>query len=193
MNAVLLNKLLSGALLLIVVLAGAGFYFATQFLAKTATDTDQVKTDVSLTAANIEKLKRLETEMKNKSQIVSRAKQIVSDSSQYRYQDQIVQDVNAYAKLAGVEIGGFTFVEDNPSVSAPGNRSTTVLPAGVKRTEATVTLKTPIQYDNFLRFLKAIEQNLTKMQVTGVNMIPDENDTNFISNPSIGLQIYIKQ
>lgn len=188
MTPVLINRIFMGSLAAMVIVAGVGFYFASKFLSEKTIETSHKKTDVVILHENITKLKRLETEMKDKSEIVNRASQIVSDSKEYQYQDQIVRDITAYAAIAGVSISGFSFAE---SAATTGPTAAAKL-SGVKTLDATVTLKTPIKYDNFLLFLKAIEQNLTKMQVTGVNMTPDGTDINSINNPSIGLQIYVK-
>lgn len=190
MTAPLLNKILIGSLVALIIASGIGFYFASKFLSQTALDTAHVRADTAILTENLEKLKRLETEMQDKSDIVARAHQIVSDSSSFQHQNQIVQDVNTYAGIAGVTVAGFSFApEDNPTSANPAQAK---IP-GVKTLNATVTLNTPIKYDSFLKFLKSIEQNLTKMQVTGVNMTPALDDATLVNNPTIGLLIYVKE
>ncbi|PLS80597.1 hypothetical protein CYG49_05005 [Candidatus Saccharibacteria bacterium] len=192
MDAIKFNRYLIGAILLLLVITGAGFYYASKFLAQNVIQTDHARTDASISADNVAQLKRLKSDMEQKEDIIKRTEQIVSDSSQYKYQDQIVQDVNAYAERAGVEILSFTFNDDLSKPAAPAPAGTKAI-TGVRKVKADITLKTPIPYDNFLRFLIAIEQNLTKMQVTGVNMSPDKDDPRAVVNPAIGIQMYIKQ
>jgi hypothetical protein len=195
MTPILLRKLLIAALVGTIAAAGAGFYFASDFLSKTALETEHVKADAELLTSDLEKLSRLQTEMKDKADIVARAEQIVSDSASFQHQDQVVEDVTAYAKVAGVKISGFSFAGSGASSSSGGGTTApgAVSIPGVKSIEATVTLQTPIKYTNFLKFLEAIEQNLTKMQVTGVNMTPAADDPNAINNPSVGLSIYVRE
>lgn len=192
MTAVLLNKLFIAALLGVIVATCVSFYFAAQFLRETALQTARVKADIAVMSDDMGKLKRLETEMEEKSEIVSRAHQIVSESSTFQHQNQIVQDITAYAAIAGVEVAGFSFAQE-PTSTTPQTTGSTPAVSGVKTLDATVTLKTPIQYDSYLRFLKAIEKNLTKMQVTGVNMTPASDNPNLINSPTVGLQIYVKE
>lgn len=194
MNALLLNKILVGVIVLIIIGTGAGFYYASELLKMTALETDRVRTDASVTSSNLSKLERLKTQMEKVSDVEKRAQQIVSNSQHYQYQDQIVQDVNAYAKLAGVEVSGFNFAADDSVAAGPASRSSSAArgTTGLRTINATVTLKTPIPHENFLRFLMAIERNLTKMQVTGINMTPDEKNPDLISNPTIGLQVYVR-
>lgn len=189
MTASKLTKIFLALIASIIMVSGAGLYFGSEILRQKALETDRKKTDAQILTDNIAKLKRLQTELNDKAEIVERANQIVSESRQYQYQDQVVRDVTAYASRAGVSISGFNFTESATSIPQPGDP----VIAGVKKLEATVTLRTPIKYDNFLTFLKAIEQNLTKMQVTGVNMSPDTKDSEAINNPSIGLQVYVRE
>lgn len=193
LNAVLLSRLLMGLIALLVVLAGVGYYYGSEFLRQTVIQTSHIKTDASLSESNIAKLKKLETELEDKKEVVARTTQIISESSEYQYQDQIVRDINAYASRAGVKVIGYDFGDGGKKIQRPtANKKQPIVIKGVTTLNATLTLATPIKYDNFLKFLKAIEQNLTKMQVTGVNMSPDTQDSNSISNPSVGLQIYVK-
>lgn len=187
MNAVMATKVLFGVIALLILSAGALFYYGNQFLGQVVEDTNRAKVDAEISDRNLAKLQQLETELDDMQTIVDRTQQIIAESSQYQYQDQIVRDINAFAARTGVTVTGYTFQDDEQSKSA-----STVKLSGVKTLVATVSLQAPVKYDNFLRFLKAIEQNLTKMQVTGVNISPDQEDLSAISNPSIGLIIYAK-
>lgn len=192
MNAIQFNRYLMGAIFLLLVVTGAGFYYASKFLAQNVVQTDHVRTDAAISAENVAQLKRLKADMEEKADIIERTEKIVSESSQYKYQDQIVQDLNTYAGRAGVEITSFTFNDDLSKPAAAPRAGAPPAIAGVRQVKADITLRTPIPYDNFLRFLIAIEQNLTKMQVTGVNMSPSKDDPNAVVNPAIGIQMYIK-
>jgi hypothetical protein len=189
MNAVLFNRLLIVGLLVMVALVGFGFYWGAQFLSDQAQKADHAKIDASLKNEDLAQLKRLEFELESKKDIVTRAEQIVAESKEYQYQDQIVRDINSFANAAGVQVLGYNF-------GAPAQNKKSSKPAGpvsgVNAITANITLKSPLPYSNFMRFLKAIEQNLTKMQVTGINMTPDQEDSNLISNPAVGLIIYVR-
>lgn len=195
LNAVLMSRVLMGLIALLIILAGVGYYYASLFLRQTVVETSHIKTDAALSEQNIAKLKRLETELATKQDVVARTEQLIAESGQYRYQDQIVRDINAYASRAGVTVIGYDFGAANDKAAAARQPKAKNAPTikGIKTINATLTLATPIKYDNFLRFLKAIEQNLTKMQITGVNMSPDNKDPNAISNPAVGVQIYVKE
>jgi len=74
----------------------------------------------------------------------------------------------------------------------PTTTKTNTSSTGLKSIAATITLRNPVPYRNYLTFLKLIEQNLTKMQITDVSIVPDKDDPNLINNPVIGLEVYIK-
>lgn len=195
MSAVTLNRILAG--LIVIMTAGllAGFYFASQFLAATALETDYIRTDVAMSQDNVRKLQQLETQLALKRDSVSRARNLVGSMEGFDYQNRVVEDLTRYASLAGdnVKITNFTFTDPTKKAAAAATKKPIVTIPGVRVLDATVTLNSPVDYLSFMRFLRAIEQNLTKMQVTGVDISPDSDDPRQISGPAINLQIYVRE
>jgi hypothetical protein len=189
-SAVTFGYLLAALLVVTVVLIGTGYYWGSKLLAEQALRADHAKIDASLKNEDVAKLKRLEAELVAKKDIVARAEQIIAESRQYQYQDQIVHDINSFAKSAGVEVLGYNF--GTPEQSKKGAKGASLSLSGVNAISANVSLASPQSYKNLLRFMKAIEQNLTKMQVTGVNITPDPEDPNLVSNPVVGVVIYVR-
>lgn len=189
MNAKMLNQILAGLIVLLIGAAGASFYFGSQALQATVLETAHAQTDYEIQEQNIAQLARLESQMKDKEAIAKRAQQIAAEGTQYQYQDQIVQDVNTFAARAGVQVLGYSFSSDSPAV-APDTATPAI--SGIKTINASINLAAPVSYDNFIKFLMAIEQNLTKIQVTGIDMTPDNKDINAISNPTVTIQVYVK-
>ena len=195
MTAVTLNRVLGGVIAFILVATIAGFYFAAQFLQATALETDHMRTDVSLEQENMVKLQQLETILATKKDSLDRARILVGSLQDFNYQNRVVEDLTAYAALAGrdVKVVNFTFTDPNKKVTGPKPKKAPVKIAGVRVLDATATLNSPVSYTNFMRFLKAIEQNLTKIQVTGVNISPDADDPHLINGPTINLQVYVRE
>lgn len=193
MNAIVLNRILIA--LVITMLAGviAGFYFATTFLTATARQTDHIRTDSAMTQDNLVKLRQLQTTLESRKESVERAQALVGTIEDFNYQNRVVEDLTRYAALAGpdVKVTNFTFTDPTKKAAATPNKAAVNIP-GVQVLDATATLNTPVRYTSFLRFLRAIEQNLTKMQVTGVNISPDKDDPSLINGPTINLQIYVR-
>lgn len=203
MKAVTFSRVLIGIIILLVLGSAASFYILSQALSATDRATDRAQIDAELSKSNVERLKRLQVDLAGMKDVVSRAESIVAQSTSYQYQDQIVNDLNTYAKRAGVKVLGFDFSSKaNTAAPAPGAgtgsaaapKPATATPQvnGAKTLTASVTLEGPMEFERFLLFLKAIEQNLTKMQVTSINITRDDKMDNLINNPAIGLEIYVK-
>ncbi|HET8690191.1 MAG TPA: hypothetical protein VFL81_02040 [Candidatus Saccharimonadales bacterium] len=180
---------LYGLIAVLIVAVGFGFYYAENFLSAAVADTNDLKDQANVAQQNVVKLQQLQSELTKQADVVQRTEQIMADSQQYQYQDQIVKDINTYAARTGVKVIGYDF--GDPTKKA-ANKTSLPSVSGTQIITADLTLDAPVKYTHFLNFLQAIEQNLTKMQVTGVNITPDDQDADYVSNPGISLQIYVK-
>lgn len=192
------RNLLIGGIIAGILLSGVGFWY---FRSQLVSYAEQVKTDAvaaSVSSNDISRLQQLQRQLKEDEVAVTRAKNIVADSKFYKYQDQIYKDVTAYANSSGVEISSVTFDSDttasNGSVPTPAPAAGAVppvaVPAGLKSSTATISLKSPVKYDAFMKFIHSIELNLTKMQISGISMTKLQADTIAV-NP-IALEVYTR-
>jgi hypothetical protein len=139
-------------------------------------------------------LQHLKTEMADNQVAVNRAASIVADSKYYQYQNQIIDDLNKYAKAAGFNsITSFSFTDSSTAgASASSAVATTpgvAAPVGLKSVTATVSLPGSISYQSAMNFLKAVESNLTKMDLGGVTMQLDTTSGNLTINP-LSIKVY---
>lgn len=190
--------------LLIIASAGCFILFRGQLIAyaeKVNTDT----TAANVSANDVAALERLGKELEESAVSINRAKSIVADSQHYQYQNQIINDLNSFAKSAGLAIANYSFLSDNAAtggaVGTPGNAATPVDPAaapavpGLKTTGVSISLRTPADYKAVMRFIHLIEQNLTKMQLTGISLSANsgENGTaNGVAITPLTIEVYIK-
>ena len=188
MNATKLRNLLLAGIGLIIILTGVTIYYASAFLHDETVKSVHTQIDADTSARDLDQLKNLEKTLNDNQDSVRKAEQIVAATKQYQYQDQIINDINRYAQQTGVEVTAYNFT---PTAASKPTAAQPVV-AGVKTIAATLTLQSPLPFDNYLRFVKAIEQNLTKMQISGVNITPDPADVNGVVNPSIGLVVYVR-
>lgn len=191
MNPVQLRNLLIVCVVLALGGIGTLIYFASGFLQNETLTTTHTKIDAELGAQDIDKLKNLEKVLDANAASIKKADQIVSESKLYQYQDQIVSDINAYADKTGVKVIGYDFGSTTTAVATVPDPTAPKV-AGIKTLHATLTLESPMPFDNYLKFVKAIENNLTKMQVSGINLSPDNKITGSISNPSVILLVYVR-
>lgn len=171
---------------IVTLLAGFGFgaWWLQGVLAESVKATDRFKIDAEISTSELQQLKNLQLLLADEQDVIERTKQIAASTAQYRYQDQVISDLAGYARRRGIQISAFDF-------SGAAKAKQTELVGGAKRTPFSITLKGPLQYTTFLRFLQDIEKNLTKIQVTSLTLSPDK-DPNKIANPSLGMDVYIK-
>ena len=183
-SVILVHWLLYVSILLLAGAVIAGGYFAHTHLSSFITTVDHLKTDAEINDEAIINAQRLSVALETHKDSVSRAQAIVADTKYYEYQDQIVRDITSYANTAGVTILGFNFT------ATPATASGSV--KGVKSVSASISLANPVPYDNYLRFLKLIERNLTKMQVSEMNITSDLRSLGQISSPTLTMEVYVR-
>ena len=193
LNASIARIVLS-LLLLIILSAMVGLViFAYSFLSKTSEEVGKMQTEAIAVDAKIQSLLASKSQLDRNSDTVKKAKNIVSESKLYQYQNQIIKDLNTYADRAGIPIKAFSF-QNEPTTSAKTTKSskrTPASPAGVKSTFVSIQLGDHIDYTKFLHFLSLIEKNVTRMQLLGVSIFRGANNHE-ISIQSLEVKVYTR-
>ena len=193
LNASIARIVLS-LLLLIILSAMVGLViFAYSFLSKTSEEVGKMQTEAIAVDAKIQSLLTSKSQLDRNSDTVKKAKNIVSESKLYQYQNQIIKDLNTYADRAGIPIKAFSF-QNEPATStktAKSSKRTPASPAGVKSTFVSIQLGDHIDYTKFLHFLSLIEKNVTRMQLLGVSISRGANNHE-ISIQSLEVKVYTR-
>ena len=193
LNASIARIILS-LLLLIILSAMVGLViFAYSFLSKTSEEVGKMQTEAIAVDAKIQSLLASKSQLDHNSDTVKKAKNIVSESKLYQYQNQIIQDLNTYADRVGIPIKAFSF-QNEPTTSAKtatSSKRTPASPAGVKSTFVSIQLGDHIDYTKFLHFLSLIEKNVTRMQLLGVSISRGANNHE-ISIQSLEVKVYTR-
>lgn len=193
LNASIARIVLS-LLLLIILSAMVGLViFAYSFLSKTSEEVGKMQTEAIAVDAKIQSLLASKSQLDRNSDTVTKAKNIVSESKLYQYQNQIIKDLNTYADRAGIPIKAFSF-QNEPTTSAKTTKSskrTPANPAGVKSTFVSIQLGDHIDYTKFLHFLSLIEKNVTRMQLLGVSISRGANNHE-VSIQSLEVKVYTR-
>lgn len=193
LNASIARIVLS-LLLLIILSAMVGLViFAYSFLSKASEEVGKMQTEATAVDAKIQSLLASKSQLDRNSDTVKKAKNIVSESKLYQYQNQIIQDLNIYADRAGIPIKSFSF-QNEPTTSAKtatSSKQTSASPAGVKSTFVSIQLGDHIDYTKFLHFLSLIEKNVTRMQLSGVSISRGANNHE-ISIQSLEVKVYTR-
>ncbi len=194
-----LRIVLVATILLLVAIAGAGYWFVYGQLTSFAQEVSKEAVEANASANDLRNLQQLENRLKEEAVAITRTKNIVAESQSYQYQDQIIKDLSLYAKTAGVAISGYSFDSVGATTAAPapapapGTTALPAIPAGLKTSSISVTLKTPVNYKALMRFVHAIELNLTKMQLTGISITQTPENKETVSVNPLTIEVYIKQ
>lgn len=156
-KAATVKKILSFMMVLIIVGSAAGFYFGLQIIKDYAMEVSRTVQDSNASGTNIEQLSELKTALAEREVLVAKAATLFATKD--NYQSQSLKDIQKYANVAGLTISSTEF-DTPPVVGAPPAANQSVV----------VTLQNPVSYTKLITFLEAIEGNLPKMQVTGVNL-----------------------
>lgn len=175
LNAIKLRSLLIVIIFLMMIGSTAGVYFAQDFLIKHAKTVSQSVANSTSSGQNVQSLKKLQTELESYQSVMTKANNIQVPIS--NYQSRVIPDINNYATASNIKV--------KLSFSA------TALPAGSKTAPITITLESQPQYTDLLKFLKLIETNLPKMQVSSINLTRD-NTSQTVKSDQIIIDVYTK-
>ncbi len=182
-----LRIILAITLLLILALGIGIFYISYGKLKKSAADTSaQVASarDSQNTLSNLQELKK---ELDAEKDAINRTAQVMANSQNYTYQDQIINDLTVYAGRAGLSISNIAF-SANQAAPATGTAAPTT--QGLKTVGVAVTLANPVDYTSLLNFLHYIEQNLTKLKLSSIDLTKSSN--NDVTTNILSLEVYVK-
>lgn len=173
LTATNLRIILAVSLVVITAIGAGGFALAYNWLDGFAADASTVASQAAASESELQELSQTEKMLKTQHHAVERASKIAAESKSYQYQDQIINDLNDFARKAGITISDITFADDNAKGgSSSSNKTGTSLPAiaGLKATTASVTVKNPVEYRKLLTFMYLVEQSLTKMRIANVDL-----------------------
>jgi hypothetical protein len=181
MSAVTLRRALVTSIILLILLAGVGFYFAQGWLHTFAISVSHTVADSRSSDTSLQALNKLQKELETQQEIITKTNAIATSSTSY--QTQSVQDLTTYAGLAGITISDYAF---------PLSAATTPAKAAVPNTQVTIKLTSPISYNNLLQFMSAIEGNLPKMQITSVNLGRIAGDSTAVKIDQLTVAVYTR-
>lgn len=194
-----LRLLLLAALVLILFLTVGVFYLGYRQLETMAVEVGEKVAEANDSQNTIQELQKLKQDLEANQDVITKASLIAADGQNYSYQDQIVNDLTTYAARASMTISNITFSTTgaaggaapatNPA-PAPAPASTESAPAGLKKTNISVTLDNPVDYKNLLNFLHYIEQNLTRLKVANVTLTKAEGGA--VNTDVLNLEVYLR-
>lgn len=203
-----LRTILLICLLFILIAMAGGFYVAHGQLKTYAKEVADTQAEAKSADAKLDNLVQLEKKLQAHRKTAEKSEQIVAASQGYAYQNQVIEDLTAYASRASVSITAFSFQStgdsaNSASTPAPATDSggtTNAAPqqstsqsdsSAVRNTVVTISITSPVPYTNLLHFMHLIEENLTRMQITELSLSKGES-AHVVGTNTLNIEVYIR-
>lgn len=156
-----------------------GFYNAQVWLTDYADQVGRIMPRSDAANSQTQTINRLKADISTYKPAADKADSLIATD-----QDQISQKLSQYASSTGLAIANSSFRPANATELATFNAP------GKKLNYTTINLTAPVAYTNLIRFIKAIEGSVPKMQITDLIINQDPASTkNVLVNP-ITIEFY---
>lgn len=163
------------------------FYFVRIGFHKLALEISSSTSNSNMINVSPQQVKILQDKILSLQPIINKTSKISIQGAYY--QDQAIKDINKYANDSGVIInGGFSF--SRPENSGVNSQLSV---GNIKTEPVVITIANPVQLSNFVKFLRLIETNLPKMQVSGINIRRAEGSNSEITTEPLLIEVYTRQ
>ncbi|HUC96731.1 MAG TPA: hypothetical protein VMR16_03665, partial [Candidatus Saccharimonadales bacterium] len=105
-------------------------------------------------------------------------------SSDVGFENSIHQDLNKYAAGIGISVTSIS------PIQPPSFESTVASIAGIEPEYVSITIGNPIQFTKLLEFIQAVETNIPKMRITGIDITNDANQDGSVTVKPITVEVY---
>lgn len=171
LKATSLKNTMISIIVIIIIIAIAGFYFMQDYLNKEFITDNASKPTANLAVDFADITKEISV---NKVRIES-VDSFYTNSENYK---NIVNDnLTKYANLTGIVIAAKDWQTDDVS-----NKTKLV----------TITIKNPVSIDKFIKFVKAVEDSLPKMNLSSLSIKPVAKSNTLITVDPIMIEVYTK-
>jgi hypothetical protein len=192
LTAAKLRAILITIMVMIIAISVGGFFFVQTRLSDYSDEVSYKVADAEASQDSVHLLQELQGELEKQKDVANKVASIVAPDQSHSYQDQIIQDLTVYASKTGVTISEFSFTQSgaSSSTSQTPTGSSTANPNSIS---VTITLATPVVYENLIKFIDAIENNLARIQLTGIDLRQaDSGNSNNISVDALTIEVYTR-
>lgn len=150
------------------------YFYSLNEISNLAVEVRNKTIDADASSTQVSSLQALKSQLDNDRSLIEKTNSIFSNSNDY--QAQVVKDIQNYSRLSNIQN---TTINFNGSNSSENYRL------------FNVQIPQPVEYSNFVKFLNAIENNIPKMEASGVK-IERANNPDFVNVNNFSVKIYIK-
>ena len=186
-----MNFGLKVALAILFVLTVAGLYFANLKLTKVATETSRLKAQTEIGNQQILAYEKTQKKISALGYIDELAAKVLPADAE---QSLVVAELSQFALRSRLAVDQITFASTDASASrAPVKNAKNTIPKGVSVIPINIKFQSGAKYEYLLDFLKSLESNRRKMQVTNISLTPDLKDRTKLSRVSLDMNLYVKE
>jgi hypothetical protein len=179
MKASSLRKGLTALLIIMILGAGAGFYYGLEQIRAFSIEVRHTAADANASADAIDELQKLKQALAERESLVAKANQVFATES--NFQSQALKDIQKYASAIGLTISNTNFEVEKGAITTPSS---------LLGKPFSITVQSPVSYKKFLQLLDAIEGNVPKMQIASIEVSrPDKNDSDQVKTGNVKIVI----
>ncbi len=189
-----MNRTLKIILLVIIILIVAGLFFADKKLQHVSKQTVELKAQIEADSKKLAIYELTKIKVDELGYIKNLAAQILPQNEE---QSVVVAELAAFAKRSNLQTGSITFAEGTQAAAPTNSKNkdkakVSTVPKGVELVPVVFTVSESASYEDVLGFLKYIEQNRRKMQITQISLTPNSDDANKLDDVSVSLNLFVK-
>jgi len=182
-----LKKIMITIITIMIISSGLGFYFVQNGLKDLTIETNTLM----FKAYNNDSKSRSKDNAApaTDSQIIKLADRTMELISQpANFEQKSKSDITKYAQESGITINSITLVSDDQN----NQDGKPPLANGVSSKKMLVSIGSPAPFNGLLKFAKAIETNLPKMQITNMNLSNIRANKDSVTIEPITIEVYVK-
>lgn len=187
LKATSLRTFLIISIFLLLTISVVGFYFAQNYLRELAVKNLPQETNTTATSTTANETKAIQAELAKYQDIGNKSSSFFASSQ--TYQNQITNDIKSYGSVSGISINNFSF--DQSTSSSSDSRSTSSS-GGLNSKNVVITIESPVQFTKLMKFIKGIESNLPKMQVSNISITPSSSSKEAVNVEPITIDYYVR-
>lgn len=168
-----------------------GLYFANSKLTNVATSTSRLKAQVELGNKQIAAYEKTQKKVSALDYVDELAAKVLPADEE---QSLVVAELSEFALRSRLSVDQITFASTSAKTPKSTSKTTkSAVPKGVLVVPINIKFQAGAKYEYLLDFLKSLENNRRKMQVTNISLTPDLTDRTKLSQVSIDINLYARE
>lgn len=182
-----MKRTLLGVLVLLILSTAGGVFIANKKLTGIAEETARLSADIEVAKKKSSAYAATKERVASLDYVGDLADKVLPDSQQ---QSTVVAELSTFATRERLNVKGIEFIEQ-ANVKSTKDKKTAV-PKGVEVVPVVISF-TDAPYERLISFMRTVEQNQRKMQVTSINLKPNEDNRSILSEVAVTLNLYVEK